>query len=186
MLALMKIFSFLTLTLFICAGLAAKPNFVFLLGDDINRDSIGCYGNVDCPTPHIDKMAKDGVKFNKAYTSVAMCSPFRQELYSGRTAWRTKAFLNHTYSVPATQSIPQYLKPLGYRVALAGKTHIGPKTSYPFEYLGGSPNNQLFEKAKAFIGSCRKQDKPFCVFIASNDAHSPYTTGDRSRFDPAK
>ena len=47
---------------------AAKPNFVFLLGDDINRDSLGCYGNVDCPTPHIDKLVKDGVKFNKAYT----------------------------------------------------------------------------------------------------------------------
>ncbi len=165
---------------------AERPNFVFLLGDDINRDSLGCYGSVDCPTPNIDKLAKDGVQFNKAYTSVAMCSPFRQELYSGRTAWRTKAFLNHTYSISTTQSIPQYLEPLDYRVALAGKTHIGPKTSYPFEYLGGNSNEQLFEKATKFIQSCRKEEKPFCVFIASHDAHSPYTTGDRSLFDPKK
>jgi N-sulfoglucosamine sulfohydrolase len=175
-------------TLLICFKpfASAKPNFVFLLGDDINRDNIGCYGSVDVPTPHIDKLAADGVKFNKAYTSVAMCAPFRQELYSGRTPWRTKAFLNHTNSIPSTQSLPQYLKPLGYRVALAGKTHIGPRTSYPFEFLGGNPNEELFAKASQFIGSCRKEDKPFCIFIASHDAHSPYTTGDRSLFDPGK
>ncbi len=169
---------------------AAKPNFVFLLGDDINRDSLGCYGNVDCPTPHIDKLVKDGVKFNKAYTSVAMCAPFRQELYSGRTAWRTKAFLNHSNSVPDTKSLPHYLEPLGYRVGLTGKTHIGPRASYPFEYLGDGnkpdPNSFLLGKAKEFISSCRKEEKPFCLVITSHDAHSPYTNGDRSIFDPAK
>ncbi len=178
-----------TFILLVCGTLtlqAAKPNFVFLLGDDINRDSLGCYGNVDCPTPHIDKMAADGMKFNKAYTTVAMCAPFRQELYSGRTAWRTKAFLNHSHSLPETQSLPHYLKPLGYRVALTGKTHIGPQVSYPFEYLGGNPNSELLKKAKQFIGNCHKQDKPFCLIMASHDAHSPYTTGDRSQFDPAK
>ena len=164
---------------------AAAPNFIFILGDDINRDHIGCYGGVDCKTPNIDRLAEDGVRFTKAYTSVAMCAPFRQELYSGRTPWRTKSFLNHSHSIPETKSLPHYLQPLGYRVGLIGKGHIGPRSVYPFEMLGDSrkdSNRFYLEKAKVFIESARKEEKSFCLFIASHDAHAPFTTGDPSQY----
>ncbi len=166
-----------------------KPNIVFLLADDMNRDCWGAYGSVDCKTPNIDRLAKDGVRFERAYTSVAMCAPFRQELYSGRSPWRTGTLANHSKSTPETKSIPHFLKPLGYRVALAGKTHIGPDQAYPFEYLKGKggqdPNPNLMEAARGFMDDCAKADEPFCLFLASSDSHAPFTSGDRSIYDPA-
>lgn len=173
------------------AAVKARPNIVFILADDINRDTWGAYGSKDCQTPNIDRLAKEGVLFEKAYCAVAMCAPFRQELYSGRTPWRTGTLANHSKSKPGTKSIPHYLKPLGYRVGLVGKTHIGPKTCYPFEYLGDGDkkkdNNELFlNKSRIFIEECEKKNKPFCLFIASSDGHGPYTTGDQSAYDSKK
>lgn len=165
---------------------AAPPNFIFVLGDDINRDNLTCYGGgVKCNTPNLDKLAKDGVLFTQAYTSVALCAPFRQELLSGRTPWRTKTFLNHSKSTNETKSLPHYLKPLGYRVALVGKSHIGPKRAYPFEMLGDTNDNEDFlAKTKKFIDSCSAKGTPFCLIIASHDAHGPYTNGDPTQYNP--
>lgn len=165
---------------------ATPPNFVIVLGDDINRDNLGCYGGgVTCDTPQLDRLAKNGVRFDRAYTSVAMCAPFRQELYSGRTPWRTKSFLNHSHSTEDTKSLPHYLTPLGYRVALLGKSHIGPHKAYPFKYLGNTDDNAVFfDKTKEFIETCRKENRPFCLVIASNDAHGPNTNGDASAYEP--
>ena len=96
-----------------CIVLAAeRPNIVFLLADDMNRDTWGIYGSLDCKTPNIDRLAAEGMRFDWAYCSVAMCAPFRQELYSGRSPWRTGTLPNHSKSKPETRSIAHYLKPL--------------------------------------------------------------------------
>ena len=167
----------------------SKPNMVFLLADDMNRDTWGAYGGKDCKTPNIDQLASEGMRFDRAYCSVAMCAPFRQELYSGRTPWRTGTLPNHSKSKPGTRSIPHYLQPLGYRVALIGKAHIGPEEAYPFERLdaprvkGGGKNASLVQGAMAFIDSCKEEGKPFCLFICSSDSHAPFTSGDRSIYN---
>ena len=70
-------------------AVAGQPNIVFILADDINRDTWGIYGSRDCKTPNIDRLARDGMRFDRAYSAVAMCAPFRQELYSGCSPWRT-------------------------------------------------------------------------------------------------
>lgn len=170
-------------------ALSAKPNIVFILADDMNRDSWSVCGSVDCKTPHIDRLASEGIRFDRAYCSAAMCAPFRQELYSGRTPWRTGTLPNHSKSKPDTQSIVHYLEPLGYRVALAGKNHVGPPECYPFEIIadGGDTskdNNLRFvNAAQQFMDDCTKSNEPFCLFIASHDSHAPFTTGDRSVYD---
>ncbi len=169
----------------------SRPNIVFILADDMNRDSWGIYGSVDCKTPNIDKLASEGMRFDRAYCSVAMCAPYRQELYSGRSPWRTGTLPNHSTSKADTKSIPHYLKPLGYRVALVGKGHVAPQQCYPFEFFPGDkdkskdPNPNCLQLAGEFMDSCAEQDKPFCLFIASNDSHAPFTTGDRSAYAPA-
>ena len=73
---------------FTCLG-KDKPNVVFILADDMSRDTWGAYGGKECKTPNVDRLAKDGARFDRAYCSVAMCAPFRQELYSGRSPCRT-------------------------------------------------------------------------------------------------
>ena len=166
-------------------GEATRPNIVFILADDMNRDTWGAYGSVDCKTPHIDRLASEGMRFERIYCAVAMFAPFRQELYSGRSPWRTGTLPNHSKSKPDTRSIPHYLKPLGYRVALVGKSHVGPGECYPFEYFPGDkdksrdPNPGYLKNAREFIDSCTQEGKPFCLFIASSDSHGPYTTGDQ-------
>ena len=180
----------LTITAFACgvAWAQQKPNFVFVFSDDVNRDSWGVYGNPDCQTPHIDRLARQGLLFEKAYCSVAMCGPFRQELYSGRTPWRTGTLANHSKSSPDTKSLPHYLGPLGYRVALIGKSHVGPKSAYPFDTVGGvKDNNDKFVAAAAkIIDESVDQGQGFCLFLASSDGHAPFTTGDPSAYPPDK
>jgi len=166
-----------------------RPNIVFILADDINRDTWGVYGSKDCKTPNIDRLAQDGIRFNRAYCTIAMCAPFRQELYTGRNPWRTGTLANHSTSTPETKSIAHYLGDIGYRVSLIGKTHIGPRKCYPFEYIkdGGTEtdNNDLYIKsAQTIMNASAKKKQPFCMFIASSDGHGPYTTGDPSAYDP--
>lgn len=169
----------------------SSPNIILILADDINRDSLGTYGSKDCKTPNIDQLAKEGMKFNKMYSTVAMCAPFRQELYSGRSPWRTGTLANHSKSKADTKSIPHYLNKLGYRTALVGKTHFGPQQAYPFQYLGKgkskskTSDKNLFykETTNTFIDSCLKENKNFFLVIASQDGHHPFTTGDPKKYN---
>ncbi len=170
---------------------ARKLNVLFLLADDMNRDTWGAYGGKDCKTPNIDQLAKDGTRFDRAYCTVAMCAPFRQELYSGCSPWRTRTLPNHSKSAKGTRSIAHYLKPLGYRVALLGKSHVGPKECYPFERLGEvskqvDANPEIMKKARSFLDDCKKSEDSFCLFIGSHDSHAPFTTGDASEYDVQK
>ncbi len=172
-------------------NMTTKPNIVFVLSDDVNRDTWGIYGSKDCKTPNIDRLAGDGVRFDRAYCAVAMCAPFRQELYSGCSPWRTGTLPNHSKSKPGTRSIAHYLEPLGYRVALVGKSHVGPRECYPFEYRLDNDNtidqNPFYlENTCSILDECVERSRPFCIFIASHDGHGPYTTGDPSAYDADK
>ena len=70
---MLRNFLFLASLIGVTCFLEASKNVVFILADDMNRDSWGTYGNKDCKTPHIDRLANEGVKFERAYCSVAMC-----------------------------------------------------------------------------------------------------------------
>ncbi|MBT3212720.1 MAG: sulfatase-like hydrolase/transferase [Planctomycetaceae bacterium] len=168
---------------------ADQPNILILLGDDIDKSSLGPWGG-QAHTPHLDQLARDGVRLDCVYANVAMCAPFRQEFYSGQCAWRTGAMPNHSKSVAGTKSLPHYLQPLGYHVGLLGKKHIGPRDSYPFDDLGDLPkdrdaNKDAVIRAEAYIQKAIRTETPFCLVVASNDGHGPYTHGDRSRYPAA-
>jgi uncharacterized sulfatase len=162
-----------------------KPNFVILLADDISADSIGCYGSKNPhTTPHIDKLASSGIRFENMFVSEAMCAPARAELYTGLMPQRNGTFRNHKASNPDTKSVVHYLSDLGYRVGLAGKKHIGPKQVYDFEDIPGicgkavevKPKPDDWREMRNFINRDPKQ--PFCIVIGSIHAHSPWTAGD--------
>ena len=168
---------------------ADQPNILILLGDDIDKSSLGPWGG-QAHTPHLDQLARDGVRLDCVYANVAMCAPFRQEFFSGQCAWRTGAMPNHSKSVAGTKSLPHYLQPLGYHVGLLGKKHIGPRDSYPFDDLGDLPkdrdaNKDAVIRAEAYIQKAIRTETPFCLVVASNDGHGPYTHGDRSRYPAA-
>ena len=180
----------LLFTLFISVCRAAevpRPNILILLGDDIDRDSLSPWGG-QAHTPHLDQLAADGIRLDNVYANVAMCAPFRQELYSGRSAWRTRAMPNHSRSTKGTRSMPHYLRPLGYKVGLLGKSHVGPAEVYPFDKVGSLPmkedaNPQAVAQARKYMTQARDAGKPFCLVVASHDAHGPYTHGDVAPYE---
>lgn len=168
---------------------AMPPNILILLGDDIDRDSLGPWGG-QAQTPHLNQLAAEGIRLDRVYANVAMCAPFRQEFFSGRCAWRTRALPNHSRSRADTRSLPHFLRPLGYRVSLLGKKHIGPPAAYPFDDVGDlpkreNPNPKALRLAQRAIRDAREAAVPFCLVVASHDAHGPSTHGNRSRYDPA-
>ena len=176
---------------------AGRPNVVLMIADDQTWTDSGAYGNSDVPTPNIDRLAREGMLFTHAFTGTAMCSPTRQQLYSGIYPVRSGAYPNHSFVLDGTKSLVHHFRALGYRVGLTGKTHFGPPESFPFNVVGdaivegptsvSAPSNVAdvdLEAARAFIMG--DESEPFFLVMASHDPHSPWTQGDASQFDREK
>ena len=157
---------------------AQKPNFLIVIADDLNKDSLPCYGNKDAITPNIDRLAKEGMVFENAFTTTAMCAPTRTQLYTGLFPFKSGAYPNHSRVKEGVTSIVHDLKELGYRVGLNGKSHVKPMKSFPFERLG--KGNFSAKKIKEFVH--RSKDQPFCLVLASHSPHVPWKSGDASQF----
>lgn len=161
-----------------------RYNIVFVLGDDITNWDIGCYGNNDVKTPNIDKLAREGMKFNRCYQAAPICSPTRHNLLTGIYPVKSGAYPNHTFVKDGTKSLPHYLKALGYAVGLTGKKHIAPISAFPFEYIGAT-NEPDFELVDSFLNDASKNESNFALMICSNEAHDPWTKGKTNMPDPA-
>ena len=157
------------------------PNILIVIADDLNKDSVGVYGNKDVKTPNIDRLASQGMRFNLAYTSTAMCAPTRQQMYTGLYPVRSGAYPNHSKVKPGTKSLVHYLKALGYRVGLSGKRHFGPPSSFPFEQVSRKVDAKAIREFVA-----RDEKQPFCLLVTSNSPHVPWSAGDASQYDPGK
>ena len=112
---------------------ADKPNLVLIIADDCTYLDMGVYGG-QAKTPTLDMLAQQGMQFSRCFQAAPMCSPTRHNIYTGIYPVKSGAWPNHTRVYPGTKSIIHYLRKLNYRVALSGKSHIGPKSSFPFEY----------------------------------------------------
>ncbi len=166
------------------ASFAEGSNIVFILADDVNYDAIGCYGGENVATPNIDRLAAEGMQFNHAYSAMAMCAPFRAELYTGLYPVRNGVASNHTSARPGTKSVCHYLGDLGYRVGLTGKKHASPAETFPFESVSGEGAKGQSLDWEGMSRFMENDDGPFCLFVCSQNAHAAWTEGDASQFDP--
>ena len=117
-----------------------------------------------------------------------MCSPTRHNIYTGIYPVKSGAWPNHTRVYPGTKSIAHYLGDAGYRVALSGKTHIGPKASFPFEYSGefrsaDPAEDDPYPKLEQLLTDSKEKGTPFCLFACSNEPHTPYNKGNASAYE---
>ena len=154
-----------------------RPNFLFVIADDCTFRDIGCYGG-QALTPNIDSLAKQGMRFMHCFQQAPMCSPTRHAIYTGIYPVKSGAYPNHTFVKDGTKSIAHYLQPLGYRVHLSGKTHIGPKAAFPFEYSG--KNNPDFKAIDQLLTESTRDGTPFCLSHVQT-VHSPWNKGDSSQ-----
>jgi arylsulfatase A-like enzyme len=132
----------------------AKPNIVFILADDLGVNDLGCYGRKDQQTPHLDRLASQGVRFTSAYAACPVCSPTRAAIMTGKTPARLHltTFLPGRADAPSqkllhpkiNQQLPldektlaELLKDAGYATGCVGKWHLGG--------AGFSPKEQGFD-----------------------------------------
>lgn len=166
-----------------------KPNIVIVIGDDCTHSDLPLYGGTNVKTPNIDQLASEGLTFNKAYVTMSMCAPSRSELFTGLYPANNGVAWNHARARTGTESMVQYLGKQGYRTGIAGKTHIKPKETFPFEIVPGVESNAVAETSdfdpegiREFITKDKKQ--PFCLVVGLTSPHVPWTVGDPTHFDP--
>ena len=155
---------------FVCALLtpflssnAAQPNIVIFYADDLGWGELGCQGYTkDIPTPHIDALAKNGLRFTNGYVAATYCSPSRAGLMTGRYPTRFGHEFNtvaNTVGLRADQTtIATRLKTLGYATIAVGKWHLGNQpenrpTKRGFDEFYGTLNNTPFFHPTNFIDS---------------------------------
>jgi len=135
------------------AQTAARPNFVFIMADDLGYGDVGCYGQKRIQTPNIDRLAKDGLRFTDFYAGCTVCAPSRCVLMTGYHTGHAHVRGNSGRQNPAAQvlrdsdvTIAEVLKTAGYTSALCGKWglgdegNIGQPTRQGFDYFFGYLN----------------------------------------------
>ena len=157
-----------------------KPrNVVLIIADDLGLD-LGCYGNRAIRTPNLDKLAKRGVRFTRAYATVSSCSPSRASILTGLYTHQNGQYgLQHPphsqQTHPWVQSLPNLLRAGGYWTGLIGKFHVGPNSVYAFDQVitkgtGGNRDVAAMARlAREFIG--RREQRPFFLVYTFSDPH---------------
>lgn len=168
-----------------------KPNIVVIIADDLGTNELSCYGGKNLKTPHIDRLAKEGVLFHNNYASATMSIPIRASLFTGLYPARHGSYQNHKTSFSNIKSITHYLPEIGYRVGRTGKQHTSPLSVYNFEEVPGFEINCVAPTAHFSTNGIeefmkRDDNQPFCLIVASTHPHVPWTWGDQNEFDPDK
>jgi arylsulfatase A-like enzyme/trehalose utilization protein len=118
----------------------AKPNIIFIMADDQGYGDAGVYNpESKIPTPGLDRIAQEGIRFTDAHSGSALCTPTRYGLLTGRYAWRSR--LQKGVMVTGDKegclidrsilTVPEFLKDHGYRTGLVGKWHLGYHYEFP-------------------------------------------------------
>lgn len=113
---------------------ARRPNVLLIVGDD-HRDSVmGAYGDKLAQTPNLDRLAAEGVRFDRAYANCPMCTPSRQSFLTGRYPHAVGVtLLGHTLDDDRSYTLAERLRDAGYRTGAFGKMHFNSKLLHGFE-----------------------------------------------------
>ena len=102
-----------------------RPNFIFILTDDHRYDAMGFMGHPFLETPYMDKMAGEGIQFQRAVVTTSLCSPSRASILTGMYAHKHGVVNNYNPVDSSLIYFPQYLQDAGYETAFVGKWHMG-------------------------------------------------------------
>ena len=173
-----------------------RPNFLVILIDDLRFDEFGAGGHPYMKTPHIDRIAREGAIFERAFHTTPICSPNRASILSGQYASR-HGIIDNVARDAASHRLPNYhleLQRLGYETAHLGKWHMGndgrPRPGYDYwvsfdghgrlndpklneqgQYVQHTGHITDIMNAKAVDFVSRKHDRPWSLFFAHKAVH---------------
>jgi arylsulfatase A-like enzyme len=189
---------------------ADRPNILFLLSDDHSAPYLGCYGSPDVRTPNLDRLAAQGMRFDRMFVTCPQCVPSRASLMTGRSPVAVR-MVRFTSPLPAeVPALPDLLRARGgYFTGVGGRTyHLDgpPRANAPFisevmdqknlrtfkdrvDYIEKAPPGgwkQYGDHLKAFLEAAPR-DRPWCFWLGYSDPHHPWNTRAASGTpDPAK
>ena len=159
-----------------------RPNVILFIADDVSWDDLGCTGNATARTPHIDRLAAQGRRFDAAFLTASSCSPSRSSVVTGRYPHNNgRASELHEPIAAHLPWFPRLLREAGYHTVLSGKNHMSSAPPAP----GEKPQPAAFDVIDAGKGdgnsgghanwvpllSERPAGKPFFGWYAAFDAH---------------
>ncbi|MDF0709065.1 sulfatase [Flagellimonas okinawensis] len=182
-----------------------RPNIVFIISDDHAYQAISAYGGrlaEVAPTPNIDRIAKDGMLFERCLVTNSICGPSRAAILTGKYS-HLNGFIDNTIGSKFNfdqQTFGELLQQAGYRTGVLGKLHLGDKPTKGFDYIDilpgqGSYYNPTFineegeyrmegyttdiitDKAIQWMGSVRSKVQPFMLFLGHKSPHRPWQPG---------
>ena len=147
---------------------ARKPNIVFIMADDLGYGHLGCYGQKHIKTPHIDRMAKEGVRFTQCYAGSAVCAPSRSVLMTGLHAGHTPIRANGGGQalLPEDVTVAEVLKAAGYATGTFGKWGLGDWGTT------GVPSKQGFDEYFGYLHQVHAH-RYYVDYLWKNDERYP-------------
>jgi len=184
-----------------------RPNLILVFVDDLRWDALSSTGHAFAKTPHIDRIAREGMTFTNAFVTTPLCSPSRATFLSGQYVQTHGVTGNTPAGTPISHKLityPMLLQKGGYETAYVGKIHMGmdasPRPGFdrwvsfrgqgvyidpPMNIDGndvarkGYMTDLLNDEAVAFLEKPRT--KPFCLTVAHKAVHGPFTPADRHK-----
>jgi N-sulfoglucosamine sulfohydrolase len=164
-----------------------RVNVLLITADDLGLQ-LSCYGETRIQTPHLDQLAASGVRFQVAYVAQASCSPSRSAMFTGLHTHATGQYgLTNTglamHADVRSRTIPNLLRPAGYRTGIIGKLHVAPEASFQFDDRntnGGRTREVRWvaEQVDRFLEDTGSQ--PFFLMVNYSDPHAFRRPDDRT------
>ena len=161
---------------------ATGPNVLLITSED-NGPELGCYGDSYVKTPNLDRLAAEGVRFERAFVATASCSESRSSILTGLYPHQNGQIglaTHHYRTFAGTPNVANLLKKHGYRTGLIGKLHVNPESAFPFDFRPNVANSNTFARrdvervaelaAEFFTAS----ETPFFLMVNYADAHLPF------------
>jgi arylsulfatase A-like enzyme len=174
---------------------ADKPNVLFVFSDMQRAYSMGCYGDADARTPHLDTLARQGARFDAAMSNTPVCCPYRACLMSGQYAHHNGVMSNGVGFRPTVKCVAETFREAGYETGYSGKWHIitpremgeelrygFPESGTPFGFYRTDRHSaNVTDVAIKFIAEKSREEAPWLLFVSWILPHSPYRAPDGYR-----
>ncbi len=188
------VFSFVSQSL-----MAARPNILFIFTDDHASHAMSCYGSKINKTPHLDRIAKEGMLFKNCFCTNSICGPSRAVIQTGKHSHLNGFLQNGNVFNGSQQTFPKLLQKSGYQTAIVGKWHLGSapqgfdyseiligqgpyynpsmmRNGKPVKHIGYT-TDIITDKALNFLQNTRDKNKPFMLMYQHKAPHRNWQPG---------